>query len=1597
MAVQKLTPRYLNKDDDARLVKPTEMTDAQNIRISFDDDGDGLVIKNAYGNTEITLDTALPSGTNRVVGSVANEIKGYIYYFVYNTNGAHSIYRYSIGSNTSRQVYLDSTTAANNILQFGETTFVEGNVVNDVKGNELLYFNDSINSPKKINVTKAINGLYPSKFTTGTTEEKSLYFTVAKQPPLTPPSFNIVNNSKLGTSRIVEKNFQFAYRYIYDDGEVSALSPYSPLTASLSQLRDGFNTDSAKKFFNQINVFVKNTEADVKTIEVYVREGNEGTFYLIGEFNNSRSSSVKTIQFTNSSLGPALGSIDQNKLFDNVPILADSQEISAGRLMYGGYTEGYPNTLSKEEVTVLDNYKDTNPIFNVTATIQINGTSVAVDYSSFPNTFDTTTDSKVYINFFINQEELSPYTTTGNSVFIPSSLPDVAYLETNSAGQGRSYNSFELQGIDGSSGGMRLYSSGIQVDKVVTIPKGTSKSDAIDLIDQSFDGERYSSALSPSQLTEHRVQTFIKSSSDFTGTLKGRLTYRVSVEGNSSTTSTDDRIINFNPLGFILQIHELFKNDGTSLDVVRQDEITGSAIGAQFGSAVLNTNTFFATTNGNETKTFKSGSSHRLGIVYYDDRNRSSGVQELGDVYVKALNDRAQENDLVGAASMVLRLPTANSSGVSDGITSPAPSWARKWAPVYVGRGTNDTKFIYGVQGAFVPNRSDLSIASFSSNDVIYLSLNTLFNKTNSYTKSKGAKIEYSFIEGDKLRILRFGDNTTKTKLEFDVAGMVTLNEGDDNPIYQAATDASRDATTGDFLILKNNEEASNFNISAINNQTSKWFESCIVEVYRARPISDTPLYYEIGECYDITSGNHVGDRSSSDLTSISVTITSSSVTTCSGTTDKRLYKGDILTFSDSGSTFVLEVTNAYVTGTTNHFHARPTNNQVPAAATYAGAGSVSNKDIVIEFSNGDAYFRLRSMFVSLSQAPAQENYRIFLRQSAIVDYIDDYCVSDFFPSEHSSIGRAITVIPDASTVKRSGSITYSEPFLVEGTFNGLSSFNLSEANFKDLDYSYGSIKAMISYNEKLYFIQETRAGVLAVNRNVIQTGDADNLVSLSKSILQSEQYYMGEYGTINRESVSHRDGKVYYCDVNNGKVVRIDSQGLTVISDVNMASYFDDKFGTISQFPPQLVVSGMDNDNDEYIVSCGTITQAGISINTTPSATTFKATLDPNTTESPFAILAETIESPSNVFSFDTDPRNFNESFDNFNRSLEALVYLDNLQSGGSVFTVNLNELETTTLYGIATDSAFNFFVPITVNPANNTFAFDNDHSDDEDGTISSDGVVLSPFTIAYSTSDRVWSTRYSYTPESIISLHDTLFTFSAGKIFKHDETANRNTYYGGSAAASIVETISNALPSSIKAFETISLEGDSTWGATISTTKQTSVLADTAYAPTSSDPLGDDTNGIWREKEGFYYAYIHGDTVTDGASTISAVTTTSQIFPLGTVASDSSGTTITFANAIDKVPFPLGTTAALYKLSGSNLVKQSVTVASITSENVLTMSGAIAVSALDVLVVVANSSIEGDQIRDYFAKINLTKTSSNAIELYAINMSFADSKLHY
>ena len=68
MAVDKLTPRYLNKDNDPRVLKSIELVDALNIRVSNDDDGNAGVVKNIKGNTVVAYkNTSLFS--NHLIGS----------------------------------------------------------------------------------------------------------------------------------------------------------------------------------------------------------------------------------------------------------------------------------------------------------------------------------------------------------------------------------------------------------------------------------------------------------------------------------------------------------------------------------------------------------------------------------------------------------------------------------------------------------------------------------------------------------------------------------------------------------------------------------------------------------------------------------------------------------------------------------------------------------------------------------------------------------------------------------------------------------------------------------------------------------------------------------------------------------------------------------------------------------------------------------------------------------------------------------------------------------------------------------------------------------------------------------------------------------------------------------------------------------------------------------------------------------------------------------------------------------------------------------------------------------------------------------------
>ena len=176
---------------------------------------------------------------------------------------------------------------------------------------------------------------------------------------------------------------------------------------------------------------------------------------------------------------------------------------------------------------------------------------------------------------------------------------------------------------------------------------------------------------------------------------------------------------------------------GDQREVVSYDTIildfNAASYGVLWDQEGLSIGSFFVAESVFGSRSFKSGSSHKLGVVYYDEVNRSGGVQELGAAYVQTLSRRADENSLYGRSSVVMRMNHI------------APDWAKRWSPVYIGKGNTELKLMYGVQGAYIPFRFDQGLSSISSSEVIYLSLSQLFDSEGGYVKGSGANIEYAY------------------------------------------------------------------------------------------------------------------------------------------------------------------------------------------------------------------------------------------------------------------------------------------------------------------------------------------------------------------------------------------------------------------------------------------------------------------------------------------------------------------------------------------------------------------------------------------------------------------------------------------------------------------------------------------------------------------------------------------------------------------------------------------------------------------------------------------------------------------------------------
>ena len=146
----------MNKDLDSRLIPSGEYRHAQNSQVSKSEGSDVGALENILGNKEIANLTNGVSGV-KSIGFLADEFSGNVYVFLTDNNTANY---FASGPGSNHFIYKYNTDNPNNTpVKLVEGAFLNFSTLNPIYGvnllEDLLFFTDNRNQPRKINVRKA--------------------------------------------------------------------------------------------------------------------------------------------------------------------------------------------------------------------------------------------------------------------------------------------------------------------------------------------------------------------------------------------------------------------------------------------------------------------------------------------------------------------------------------------------------------------------------------------------------------------------------------------------------------------------------------------------------------------------------------------------------------------------------------------------------------------------------------------------------------------------------------------------------------------------------------------------------------------------------------------------------------------------------------------------------------------------------------------------------------------------------------------------------------------------------------------------------------------------------------------------------------------------------------------------------------------------------------------------------------------------------------------------------------------------------------------------------------------------------------------------
>lgn len=981
----------------------------------------------------------------------------------------------------------------------------------------------------------------------------------------------------------------FGYRYKYSDGETSVISPYTKPIFNPSKYeydpKEGFNLGMENKIESiEICDFIPNDiPQDVVEVELVYRDTNsldkatsidkikidDTQATTLGSGSNKGYFKINAEVF-----GALLPSDQVDRNEDHVPTSAVAQEITASRLMYGNYTEGY-------DLVKSDNKKIKHTL-EASLTKVPQNISVVEEYSE--NTFVayvSSTQSNVadaatpiYNEVFPLDTEQSDEGDNFNTTTYKYTVPEAGTYNFDLSGKWWGKNAVQIGGTVGSPSGS-FYSYFVPARLIlkktpsgggatVTVTTANSGSNAI--ISSEFSNGGYNISSTSAAATDWEYADLYSQYKNI-DLVQGDVIH-LEIEALAPTTANLPTIQYY-------QFGDYWTPeiaDATSWENTTSHQAFAKGqilICNSAPSSVMNT---IATAGKESIKTLRT---YNIGVVYRDAYNRQSTV--LVDDTVN-LNVPKQE---VGNINKFLLK-----------ITNQAPAWA-EYYKFFIKENTN--------------NYYNLVASSFYDNNDAADDAQHAWISFNSVDIDKIQKEEYLILKKKHNSQVVVSSPLAKWKV-LDISRTEPIAADGETSLITNSSEI-----VGKFFVKIAKDSNFDTYIGTAFNLLGPTKFGAVFETEPKKVEQDekTGLYWEASQAYPIKLneknaethikvGSRVEYYRSYGLTSDEIEAIKSQFNNESVLVNRVL---GAKTFSKSLLNTENTIANNRDAYCIPRFNKIVTNIIIPDGGNIEFKFTDLSDGSFVTARLGKSSYNSNELFLIPYTCPVADytsNYtHVALPWYNCINFLngvesdtikDDFNADSIF--EYLSGGKASGLktsifYEDYKKERKENDVIFSQVFNEKTNYNRFNEFLIGKNIVKQLSPENGSIQRLFSRDTDLLAFCENKVLKILADKDALFDAGGNALQIATGNVLGQTIPFAGDYGiSKNPESLAVDEYRIYFTDKARGSVLRLSLDGITVISDYGMKDWFFD-----NMLYAQAMIGSFDGKKDEYNIAIHSVT----------------------------------------------------------------------------------------------------------------------------------------------------------------------------------------------------------------------------------------------------------------------------------------------------------------------------------------------------------------------------------------------------------------------